>query len=161
MFQLIFKDPRYSTGRPILLETDKGKEFLNRHIHDMLKREGILFQVCRNPDVKCSVAEGAHGTIRDRLYKYFTYTNKYRYVDVLPKFAKAYNDTVHSDSGMAPSRFNDSDFHAICKKMEQGGVAFASSGRDSVLATRAHRQRKNLVCGGHGAEFQHRDISGL
>jgi len=73
----------------------------------MLKREGIQFQVCRNPDVKCSVFERAHRTIRDRLYKYFTYKNTYMYIDVLPKFVKAYNDTVHSATGMAPSRVTD------------------------------------------------------
>ena len=54
-FQSIFKDPRYSTRRPIWLRTEKGKEFLNRQFQDMLKREGIQFQVCKNTDVKCSV----------------------------------------------------------------------------------------------------------
>jgi len=33
----------------------------------MLKREGVQFQVCRNPDVKCSLVERAHRTIRNRL----------------------------------------------------------------------------------------------
>ena len=60
----------------------------------MLKRQGIQFQVCRNHKVKCSVFERAKTTIRDRLYKYFTYKNTYKYIDVLPKFAWAYNDTV-------------------------------------------------------------------
>jgi hypothetical protein len=36
-----------------------------------------------------------HRTIRERLYKYFTYKYTYRYIDVLPKFVKAYNDMVH------------------------------------------------------------------
>ena len=69
-FQSIFKDPRYSTRRPIWLRTDKGKEFLNRQFPDTLKREVIQFEVCKNPDVKCSVVERAQTTIRDRLYKY-------------------------------------------------------------------------------------------
>jgi len=64
------------------------------------------------------VVERAHRTIRDRLYKYFTYKNTCRYIDVLPKFVKAYNDTVHSATGMAPSRVTDSDVLAIWKMME-------------------------------------------
>jgi len=79
----------------------------------MLKREGNQFQVCWKPDVKCSVVERAYRTISDRLYKYFTYKNTYRYIDVLPKFVTAYNDTVHSATVMVPSRVTDSDVLAI------------------------------------------------
>jgi len=101
------------------VRTDKGKAFLNKHFQEMLKREGIQFQVCKNSDMKCSVVERAHRTIRDRLYKYFTYKNTYRYIDVLPKFVKAYNDTVHPSTGMAPSRVTDSDILAIWKRMKE------------------------------------------
>ena len=55
-----------------MVRTDKGKDFLNKMFQDMLKREGTEFSVCWNPDVKCSVIEQAHRTIRDKLYKYFT-----------------------------------------------------------------------------------------
>jgi len=66
------------------VRTDKGKEFLNKHLQDMLRDEGIQFQVCRNL-VKCEVVARAHRTIRDRLYKFFTFNNSYRYIDILPK----------------------------------------------------------------------------
>ena len=66
-FQSILKDPKQQR-RPIWVRTDKGKEFLNKNFQEMLKREGIQFQVCKNPDVKCSVVERSHRTIRDRLY---------------------------------------------------------------------------------------------
>jgi len=89
------------------VRTDKCKEFLNKHFQDMLRDKGIQYQVCRNPDLKCAVVERVHRTIRDRLYKYFTYRNKYRYIDVLPKFVNAYNDTVHSTTGKAASRVTD------------------------------------------------------
>jgi len=62
----------YSRSRPVWVRTDMGKEFLNKHFQEMLKREDILFQFCRNPDFKCSVVESAHRMICDRLYKYFS-----------------------------------------------------------------------------------------
>ena len=79
----------------------------------------MQFQVCRNPDLKCTVVERVHRTIRGRHYKYFTHKNTHRYIDVLPKFVKAYNDTVHSTTGMAPSRVTDSNVLAVWKIMEE------------------------------------------
>ena len=78
--------PKLSSRRPVWVRTDKGKEFLNKDFQDMLRDEGIQFQVCRNRDVKCEVVARAQRTIRDRLYKYLTYKNTFRYIDDLPKF---------------------------------------------------------------------------
>ena len=65
--------------RPVRLRTDKGKEFLGSSFQKILKREGIQFLVCKNPDVKCSYIERAHRTIRAKLYKYLTFKNIYSY----------------------------------------------------------------------------------
>ena len=62
--------------------------------------------------------ERDHSTIRDRLFKYCTFKNTYRYIDVLPKFVKAYNDTVHSTTGKALSREIDADVLDIWRRME-------------------------------------------
>jgi len=116
-FRSIFDGPKYSKSRyrPICVRNDKGMEFLNKRFQDILRDvgEGIKFQVCRNPELKCAVVERVHRTIRDRLYKDFTYKNMYRYV-----FVKAYNDTVYSTTGMAHSRVTDLDVLAIWKKLE-------------------------------------------
>jgi hypothetical protein len=102
----------------VWVRTDKGKEFLNSQFQALLKREGIELQVCRNPDVKCSVVERVIRTLRDKVYRYFTYKNTYRYIDVLPKFVARYNDTVHSTTGMAPCNVRDNDVLAIWNKMQ-------------------------------------------
>ena len=62
-FQSILMDPTYLKPirmRPVWVRTDRGKEFLNRSFQDMLRREGIQFQIFKNLDVKCSVVERAH-----------------------------------------------------------------------------------------------------
>jgi len=95
-FRSIFDDkPKLPSRRPVWLRTDKGKEFRNKHFQDMLRDEGIQFQVCRNPDVKCAILEHSLRTIRDRLYRCFTYKNIFRYIYVLPKFVSSYKDTVN------------------------------------------------------------------
>ena len=101
--------------RPLILRTDKGKEILNKSFQDMLKHEGIQFQVCKNPDVKCSVVERVQPTLRVTFNKYVTFKKSYRYIDVLHKFVKAYIDTVHTITGIAPSKVTDSDILTIWK----------------------------------------------
>ena len=85
----------------------------------MLKREGIQFQVCRNPDVKCSIVERVQRIVRDKLYKHFTHTNTYRYVDVISNFVSGYNATVHGSPGMAAANVTDSDILAQWKRMQK------------------------------------------
>jgi hypothetical protein len=46
-----------------------------------------------------------------------TYKNAHPYIDVLPKFVKRYNDTVHSATGMGPPKVTDSDILVIWNKM--------------------------------------------
>jgi transposase InsO family protein len=59
-FESVLKTPKYSTliqRRPVWVRTDRGIEFLNKTFLDLLKRERIQFQFCRNPDVKCAIVE--------------------------------------------------------------------------------------------------------
>jgi len=121
-FQSIFKDPKYLKPiriRPVWVHTNRGKEFLNRSFQGMLRCEGIQFQICKNPDVKCSVVERAHRTIRNKLYKYFTYKKTYRFIDILPQFVRGYDATVYSTTGMSPALATDSDVLTIWERMNE------------------------------------------
>jgi len=62
--------------------------------------------------------------MRDKLYKFFTYKNTYRYFDILKDFVAGYNAAVHSSTGMATANVTDSDVLAIWKRMQnkQGKV---------------------------------------
>jgi len=102
--------------RPIWLRTDKGKEFLGSSFQKLLKQEGIQFMVCKNPNLRCSCNERAKRTIRANLYKFFTFKNSYRYIDVLTDFFTGYNATVHSSTGIAHASVTDSDVLAIWKR---------------------------------------------
>ena len=102
---------------PLVVRSDRGKEFLNTTFQDLLKRKKIEFQICRNPDVKCSVVERFNRTLKTKMYKYFTYKNSYRYIDVLQDFLTAYNNTVHSTTGMAPSKINETNVLEVWRRM--------------------------------------------
>ena len=59
----------------------------------------------------------SHRTIREKLFKYMTYKNTYRYIDVLQRFVRGYNDVVHSATGMTPSKVTDPDIFSIWNRM--------------------------------------------
>jgi len=104
--------------------------------------------------LKYAVVERVHRTIRDRQYKYFTYKNTYRSIDVLPIFLNAYNNSVHSTTGMAQSRVTDSDVVAIWNRMEATRVRGSRrESDDSCGAARAHQQGEDAVCQGCQTDF--------
>jgi hypothetical protein len=120
-FGSILNNPKYlkpNVRRPVALQTDKGKKFLNKPFPDLLRREGIENRTCRNPDVKCTVAERVQRTIKQKLNKYFTHKNTYSYIDMLSKLAVGYNKTLHGTTGMAPVEINDSNVLDIWNRME-------------------------------------------
>lgn len=91
VFRWIFKDPKYSKPirrRPIWVRTDRDKEFLNTSFRDMLKKEGIQFQACKDPNMKCAIGEMSHRTLCENCTNISPIKIR-RYLDVLPKFVKA------------------------------------------------------------------------
>jgi transcriptional regulator with PAS, ATPase and Fis domain len=57
--------------------------------------------------VKCAIVERTHKTIRDKIQTYLTQYNTLRFIHDLPKFVAAYNNSVHTSTGIAPERVGD------------------------------------------------------
>lgn len=93
-----------SNGRlPITLQSDKGKEFVNKKFQAYLKTKDIIFRLVRDPDVKAACIERFIRSLKTRLWRYFTHKQTKRYIDVLQKFINSYNKTVHSSIGLEPA----------------------------------------------------------
>jgi len=73
------------------LQTDKGKEFLNRHVRAVLSRYGLRHFTSENE------------TLRGRLHRLIFSRNDKMYIDNLQDIVQAYNTSTHSTTGMAPS----------------------------------------------------------
>ena len=98
-FERILKQAK---GRqPLRLQTDAGKEFYNRVFQNLKTRQNIHY-FSTSVDTKASAVERFNRTLKERMYRYFTARNTYRYVDVLPHLAQGYNATKHQSIGMAP-----------------------------------------------------------
>ena len=70
--------------------------------------------------IKAGLAERFNRTLKTRLYKYFNANQRFRWLDILPKFVKAYNEQPHTSlKGMAPADvtfLNQANVYAIQRK---------------------------------------------
>jgi len=89
-----------------ILQTDNGKEFYNQHVQEVLKKYDIeLFSV--NNEIKCALVERFNRTLKDKMFKYFTYNGGRRWIDILQTLINTYNNTTHSSIKRTPASITD------------------------------------------------------
>jgi len=91
-----------SGGDCRMLQKDKSSEFVNSSFQQMLKRHNIYFYTSENEDIKAAVVEKFNRTLKTKMYRYFTFKNTWRYVDILQDLVESYNATRHRSIGMSP-----------------------------------------------------------
>ena len=85
-----------SSGRkPWQLYTDKGKEFQGKVFQNFLQKHDIKHIGSESPDIKAAIVERYNRTLKGRLWKHFTRTNTYRYIDSLQNLVDAINHSYH------------------------------------------------------------------
>jgi len=97
--------------KPRQVRSDLGREFFNRHVQKVLKDMNVRHFGTYNADVKASIVERFHRTIRAKLWRLFEKTNSTRYVEALPQLLKGYNNTVHTSTGLRPSEVTPLNQH--------------------------------------------------
>ena len=83
-FKTIFKEGR----KPQYLWTDKGKEYYNKHMEELLENNGITLYSTENEEKS--------------MWKQFTVQGNTKYLSILPKILEQYNNTKHSSIKMTP-----------------------------------------------------------
>ena len=110
-FKTILKEGR----KPQYLWVDKGKEYHNKHVKELLDKNKITLYSTENEE-KSSVCERWNRTIKSKMWKQFTVQGNTMYLDMLPKLVKQYNNTKHSSIKMTPIEAS--------KKKNEGVVYF-------------------------------------
>ena len=77
-----------------LLATDRGLEFNNRPVRDLLRRYNIEQQF-KSGTSKACYAERANKSIQTLIYKYLTSAQSTRYIDKLDSIVESYNHRPH------------------------------------------------------------------
>ena len=86
----------FKERKPEKLWTDKGKEFYNKDV------KGLVEIYSTENEEKSSIVERWIRTMKEKMWKYFTDNNTYRYMDILPDLVEDYNNTVHSSTKLTP-----------------------------------------------------------
>ena len=97
-FQQIFKEG----DKPEYLWTDKGSEFYNKHMKDLLDKHNIKLYSTENEE-KSSVVERWSRTIKTKMWRQFTAQGNTMYLDIFPMLLKQYDMSKHSSIKMTPT----------------------------------------------------------
>ena len=109
----IFESMKYPVQSIIF---DEGLEYVNKNVSLLLKEYNIFWYHIRTQH-KASTAERVNQTIKRMLWKMFTATNRKRWIDVLDKVTKNYNNTYHTSIKMAPNDVTWSNRAKVFKTM--------------------------------------------
>ena len=100
-FEKIFK-----LRQPRLLWTDKGREFYNKNVNQLLSKKNIKLYSTENEE-KSSVVERFNRTIKEKMWKMFSAHNNTIYIDKIDELLKTYNSSFHRSIKMTPFAASD------------------------------------------------------
>ena len=113
-FETLFK--KAGPRRPERLQTDAGKEFLNKEVQALFKQKNI-HHFFSGSDQKAAVVERFNRTLKGRIWTYFTAHQEDNYIDLLDKLVNAYNHSTHRSIGMRPADVQKKDEPKLFNKM--------------------------------------------
>jgi len=96
-FKKIFKE----NSVPKKLWTDKGSEFYNQYLKQVLEQHNIVLYSTENEE-KSAVVERWNRTMKSKMWKRFTEQNSTQFLDILPDLLNEYNNSYHSSIKMTP-----------------------------------------------------------
>lgn len=87
---------------PTYFSSDMGSEF--KSVFASYLKNNNVKQFFRHPPFKAAVCERFNRTIKTKLVKYFTHVGNSRWIDILPKVIKAYNNSFHRTIQTTPTK---------------------------------------------------------
>ena len=141
--------------QPIHLQTDKGSQFKNKVFQSFLEDRKIKFYTSENSDIKAAVVERFNRTLKNKMYRYFTYKGTRRYVDVLDDLVHSYNNTFHTSIKMAPTEVTVQNESEIGRRLypPKKTLKFKFDINDKVRISEERREFKKGYLGSWSEEI--------
>jgi len=87
--------------------SDKGSEYRNKKVADVMKEFNIKQYNTENPEIKACISERYVRTLRGLIARYLHANNTKRYLDALPDLVTSYNNSYHRSIKMKPNQVNE------------------------------------------------------
>ena len=87
---------------PKFLRTNRGKEFYNKQVQDLLNENNIKLYSTNNSEIESSVVERFNRTFKNMMYKKFTENNNTIFYNTVGGVVNEYNNKYHSTIKMTP-----------------------------------------------------------
>ena len=110
-FLTIFK----TNKPPRSIYSDGGNEFKGE-CKELFQKLNIL-TIETMSTLKAAVVERFNRTIREKIWRYITWSKSKRFIDVLPDLVKSYNATIHSSLGTSPDKITPQNEAQIRTKL--------------------------------------------
>ena len=89
----------------IKLKNKKAETVLNKDCKKYLKNSGINLNYT-NSEMKASVIERFNRTLKEKMWRYFTFSKNKKYIDILDDLVYSYNNTYHRSIKTTPNKVN-------------------------------------------------------
>ena len=103
--------------KPTYLQTDKGTEFKNKQVQQVLKDYEVAYFTSHNEAIKCSIVERFNSTLKNKIFRIATKRGTRNWTNILDSVVEAYNKTKHRSIKMAPNDVNDSNVSQVFKNL--------------------------------------------
>ena len=100
-----------------MLQSGNDTKFKNIQFQSLLKEYDIRFYTSESDYIKAAIVERFNRTLKTRMYRYFTHSKSFRYVDVLQDLVYSYNHTYHRSIGMEPAMVSPKNEQRVRRKL--------------------------------------------
>lgn len=126
------------------IQSDMGLEFFNSKVRSLLKVKQIEHYHSFSP-LKSQTIERAIRTVKQRLWRFFTSTNSFIWLDALPKIISAYNLTPHSAHKFAPALIKKKDWDQVLNNLYIKFALIKEKKPKYEIGTPVRISRKKLI----------------
>lgn len=109
-----FNDILKNQKPPKFIQTDQGKEFFNNQFQNLMKKYDITHYNTYSV-MKAAIVERAIRTLKEKLFRYFSLSGSYTWVDVLQDTVDDYNTTWHRTIRMQPNNVNETNEDSLLR----------------------------------------------